>query len=817
MQSILAPIESLFEQQGREPFQFQRNAWQAYLNGDSGLIHSATGTGKTLAAWLGPVAESLSHSTQSNQAPPLTLLWITPLRALARDTESNLQTTLDALNSSWSLERRTGDSSASVKARQKKRLPTALITTPESLSVLLSYKDMGHKLSSVQAIIVDEWHELIGTKRGVQLELCLARLRHLQPEVKTWGLSATIGNLRQAMHVLLGHDQGRLITSNIEKTIEIKTVLPEVIDRFPWAGHMGLSLLQPVIELIKHARSTLIFTNTRTQAELWFEYLLKAKPEWLERMGLHHGSLSRPVRDYVENGLREGTLLCAVCTSSLDLGVDFSPVDQVIQIGSPKGVARLIQRAGRSGHQPGAVSTIHCVPTHALEIAEIKAANIAYSKGDLESRPPLTLSLDVLIQHCITLAIGGGFDKEALLSEVRTTYSFKDLDSDQWQWVIETITQGGPALQHYPDYHRVVLNDSSYVVESRRVAQRHRMAIGTISSDSQVSVKWLKGGSIGRIEESFIARLKPKEAFLFNGKKLELVHVRDMTASVKLAKTSARIVPRWVGGRLPLSNKLSKYMKQLLANNQFENTEQLSSIAALLNVQRQWSHIPNTNQLLVEKTSTREGQHVFVYAFAGRSVHEGLGALLAYRLSRQESVTFSICVNDYGFELLTKTPIDIDNARLRECLTTENLRHDLLASINESEMARRNFRDIARIAGLVFQGYPGQNKSTRQIQASSGLIYDVLAKYDSNNLLLNQSLNEVLERDIGYSQLQDALKLITEQDIVLSCPKKLTPLAFPLWADRLRSQIISSEKWQDRLQKMLKSLNKEADKQEKQY
>lgn len=826
---IHSHIFNFFEKNRWQFSDFQKQSIYHYAEGFSGLIHSPTGTGKTLAAFLGPVnsylqnnkTESVKTTQNSTSAEPITVLWITPLRALAADTEDSLRHVIEVFDLPWSLSRRTGDTSPAVKAKQKKRLPTCLITTPESLSLLLSYPQTATQFKSLKSVIVDEWHELLGTKRGVQLELCLARLRGDVKKLSVWGLSATVGNVNEAMNVLLGasptqktHAKGRLIAGSSEKEIAITSIIPKDVEKFPWAGHMGMRLLPQVIHTIENATSTLIFTNTRSQAEVWFENILKAKPEWLEQLGIHHGSLSKRVRDYAESGLKEGRLKAVVCTSSLDLGVDFSPVEQVIQIGSPKGVARLIQRAGRSGHSPNKKSEVICVPTHALELIEIAAARDAAQKKKIESRKPLLMCLDVLVQHVVTLALGRSLFEKKTFDEIKKTTCFSQLTMAQWQWVLDFITRGGDALQHYPDYKKVVRKGREFRVEDRRIARLHRMSVGTINSDSSMLVKFLKGDSVGSIEESFISKLKHGDVFLFNGRLLSLVQVRDMTAYVRLATTKKRIVPRWQGGRLPLSTTLALGVRSLVApDNTAKNTQELASVHALLAIQSHWSKRPKANQLLIETTKSREGFHIFMYPFGGRQVNEGLAALTAFRLTRLQPATFVTSANDYGFELLSKTHTHLTPKLLDSLLSEDNLLEDVIESINASEMARRQFRDIARVAGLIIQGYPGSQKSTRQVQASSGLIYDVLKDYDAENLLLKQSLNEVLEQQIDVTQLQDSLNTIRSQEKLIVDTKKLTPLAFPLWAERLRGQIVSSEKWQDRVRRMVETLEKKVEKE----
>jgi ATP-dependent Lhr-like helicase len=548
---------------GRKPFRYQRQAWRAFLAGESGLIHAPTGFGKTLAAWLGPVARACQDAPsehlpatpnrENKHGPPLRVLWITPLRALANNTVEALREPINDLGLPWTVELRTGDVSSAVRLRQKRRLPTALVTTPESLSLLLSYADAAERFRTLECVVVDEWHELLGSKRGVQTELALARLRRWKPGLSVWGLSATLGNLNQARDVLLGSGaRGRIIAGPRQKRIEMVTLFPDDIQRFPWAGHLGDQLVRQLIERIEAARTTLLFTNTRSQAELWRQAILRARPDWIDQVGIHHGSLERAIRSGVEQLLSAGDLRCVVCTSSMDLGVDFAPVDQVVQLGSPKGIARLMQRAGRSGHQPGATSRILCVPTHAFELVEFAAARAGVQARDLEARLPLEKPLDVLTQHLVTLAAGGGFVADELKAEVRTTWAYRHLTDEEWAWCLDFLTRGGKTLGAYPEHHKLRADHGHYAVSTPRIERMHRMSIGTITSDSAMRVRMQRGAVLGTIEESFIARLKPGDVFVFAGRLVELARVRELTATVRPAKRKGGIVPRWQGGRFPL-------------------------------------------------------------------------------------------------------------------------------------------------------------------------------------------------------------------------------------------------------------------------
>lgn len=815
-----AAVRKWFAEHEWEPFAFQEEVWSAYRAGESGLIHAATGTGKTYAAWMGPLLEWLRDypgATRRAGAPPLRVLWVTPLRALAADTEAALRAPLVDLGIPWTLETRTGDTPAAIRARQRTRLPTALITTPESLSLLLTREDAAAIFADLECVVVDEWHELMASKRGVQTELDLARLRRFQPGLRTWGLSATLGNLETARDTLLGVDPagtprpGRLVRGLVPKALEVDSLFPETIERFPWSGQIGLTLLPQVIQAIEEGRTALVFTNTRATAEIWYQALALSGVSWADRIGLHHGSLDRAEREAVEDGLRHGELRCVVCTSSLDLGVDFTPVDRVLQVGSPKAVGRLVQRAGRSGHRPGALSRVTCVPTSALELVDIAAARTAVDAGHIEARPPVERPLDLLAQHAVTVALGGGFRDAELYEEVRTTHAYRDLPRDEWEWVLDFITRGGEALRAYPEYAKAVLVDGMYKVTSRMIAMRHRMSIGTIVSESSLKVRYVRGRTLGTVEENFIARLRPGDRFTFAGKPLEFVRVRDMTAWVRKAPNAEGTVPKWSGLRLALSTELAQAVRNKLdeARRGIFDAPEMQQVRPVLELQAAWSLLPRPDELLIERTETREGHHLFFYPVEGRLVHEGLAALFAYRIAQLGPMTFTLAANDYGFELLSPERAPLDEALESGLLSPEYLFNDIPASLNAAEMARRQFREVARVAGLIFQGFPGAAKSVKQLQASSGLIYEVFAKYDPENLLLRQAQREVLERQLEQSRLGRTLARLASGTVSVVEVERPTPFAFPLLVDRLREQL-SSEKLADRVRRMADPLERAA-------
>ena len=870
----LTAVARWMKNTGRSPFKFQRETWKAYLNGNHGLVHAPTGTGKTLSVFLGPVIEAIakdselfksvdalkpedfedpvalpvdttapdpakSNSTMERSlrrlnrakrksAPrikrpkgsQLRVLWITPLRALATDTETSLKAAAESLGLPWLVEKRTGDTPASIRNQQRKSLPDVLITTPESFSLLLTRDDTLERFSELQAIIVDEWHELLGSKRGVQTELALARVRSLKPDVKLWGLSATIGNLDQALETLVGSDdldRSVMIRSSMKKKIEIKSLIPESMDRFPWAGHIGTRLGQQVAEVLKQYQSTLVFTNTRSQTEIWYHTLLYMMPELAGQIAVHHGSVDRKVRQWIEDQLRAGKLKCCVCTSSLDLGVDFSIVDHVIQIGSPKGNARLIQRAGRSGHQPNKPSKVTFVPTHALELAELAALRDAIADNQIESRIPLKNSLDVLAQHVVTVAMGGGFQADELFSEVKTTMAYRELTEQHWQWVLDFAVRGGETLRAYPDFRRIELVNDRFMVTDKKVMREHRMSMGTIVSDASVRVKFQKGGTLGSVEESFISRISPGDKFRLGGKLLELVKIHDNAAWVKKAKGKSTTVPRWAGGRMPLSNELSEAFRLKLeqARQGKYDSPEMKAVRPILDLQMDWSVLPTMDEFLIESLKERDGYHLFLYPFAGRLVHEGLAALIAYRMSQMQPISFTMAMNDYGIALGSPTEAPLEAAIEKGLLSPDGIADDITASLNASEMTKRQFREIARVAGLIKQGYPGQQqRSARHTQASSNMFYDVFVEYDPKNLLLIQAQREVLEQKLEQLRLTQTLQRLNRSKVIVQKLLRPTPLAFPLIVDQLRDRL-TSEKLSDRIERMQKSLEAVADKQQR--
>ncbi len=876
-------INKWLKSNGYKPFDFQKETWLHIAQGKSGLVNAPTGTGKTFSVFLGALITFINNNPlhyKEKDKNGLQLLWITPLRALAKDIGRAMEEVITALELSWKIGIRNGDTSMSDRQKQKRQMPEILIITPESLHLLLAQKGYPTVLSQLKIVAVDEWHELIGGKRGVQVELAISRICALKaldlagqpapvdPKVATgnlhtmrkgkiqavpfqlpgeakaahpkkrskksavpvqqaqpvslslWGISATIGNLNQAMEVLLsplqliGNHDRIIVRANLHKKLIIDSILPDEIEKYPWAGHLGIRLAHKILPILEESKTTLIFINTRGMSEQWYQALLNIAPHLAGAIALHHGSIENELRSWVEDALHEGKLKAVVCTASLDLGVDFRPVETVIQVGSPKGVARFLQRAGRSGHSPDAVSKIYFLPTHSLELIEAAALKSAVEKSTIESREPLLLCYDVLTQYLCTLAISEGFIPADIFREIKSTYCFSAISEEDWDNILRFITVGGKALQQYDEYKKVEIEDGVFKIKSRRVAMRHRMHIGTIVSDAMIKVKFMSGGYIGVIEEYFISRLEPGDTFTLAGRQLEMIMIKDMTVLVKKSNAKKSIVPSWLGGRLPLSQSLGRVLREKLneAGEQIihgvlSDDIELEVLHPLLALQQDLSHIPRADELLIEQIETRDGFHLFVYPFEGRLVHEAVSALLAYRISKITPITFSIAMNDYGFELLSDQPIPVDDSNVYELFSADDLVADIQRSVNATEMAKRKFRDIAVIGGLIFQGYPGEYKKQRHLQASAGLLFNVFNEYESNNVLLRQAFQEVFDQQMEEVRLRDMLTRIQASKIVLTYPQKLTPFCFPIKVDSMRENL-TSEKLADRVRRMQESLNK---------
>lgn len=839
-------IVSWLSSKALHPFAFQEEAWEQIALGNSGLVNAPTGCGKTFSVFLGTLIRFINQHPdhwKSKSKNGLQLIWITPLRALAKDIGRAMEEVIAELGMNWSVGIRNGDTTTAERARQKRQLPEVLIITPESLHLFLASKGYAAAFQQIQVIAIDEWHELMGSKRGVQVELALSRIVNIQwamgngqyaigeSKPMIWGISATIGNLEEAKEVLLSTlrntmpqnanaidsdpSVGVIIKASMKKQIVIESVLPDEIENYPWAGHLGIKLIHKVIPIIEQSTTTLIFINTRGMSERWYQELLNHAPELAGAIALHHGSIEQELRLWVEDALHAAKLKAVVCTASLDLGVDFRPVETVIQVGSPKGVSRFLQRAGRSGHSPDAVSKIYFLPTHSLELVEAAALKSAIDENLIESKEPMLLCFDVLIQYLNTLAISDGFRPDELFHEIKSTYCFRELEENEWNDVLQFLVEGGKALQQYDDYKKIEIIDGIYKIQSRRLAMRHRMNIGTIVSDVMLKVKMVSGGFVGVIEEYFISRLEPGDSFTLAGRNLELVQIKEMTAYVRKSTSKKTIVPSWNGGRMSLTANLGKKLRETFHEvaeaarlEQPSQAPELIHLSSLFKLQQELSHIPKEDELLIEQHESKDGYHLLVYPFEGRQVHEAMSAILAYRIGKIAALTFSIAMNDYGFELLCDQPIPVDDTNVIDLFTLSTLTADMQRSVNATEMARRKFRDIAVIGGLIVQSAPGERTKAHHLQASASLLFNVFSEYDSKNVLLRQAYQEVFDQQMEEVRLRNAFDRIQQSKIILRFPTRFTPLSFPIIADGLNRNNLSSERLEDRIRRMQEQLNK---------
>ncbi len=794
-----------FKSKNWKAFPFQKETWKAFLEGYSGVVNAPTGSGKTYALYLGALMTALRQDDLPRKGPYI--IWVTPIRALAKEIKISIDKANEGLGLDWVTAIRSGDTTTTQRKKQLTHPPEVFITTPESLHVILASKDYAKFYTGLQAIIVDEWHELMGSKRGVQTQLAISRCRGLNPNLRVWGISATIGNLDEAVDVLLGEqaDKRKLIVSDVKKKTKVISIFPDNVEEYSWAGHLGLKLAEKVLPIIYKSKTTLIFVNTRAKCELWYHQLLELDPSLAGDMAMHHGSIARNLREWVEEALYEGRLSVVVSTSSLDLGVDFRPVETIIQIGSTKSVSRFMQRAGRSGHSPGALSTIYFLPTHALELIESAALRAAVQEKNVEQRIPYIRSWDVLIQYLMTLAVSDGFDPKVIFEEVVRTHCYSSMTQEDWDKILHFLVYGSQSLKAYDEYAKVIVEDGIFKVVNRRIAQRHRLSIGTITSEAMLQVKYLRGKRIGVVEEWFASQLSAGDSFWFAGRSLEFVRLKDMTLLVRNSQKKNKRIPSYLGGRMPLSTEMSSVLRDKLYEydtlDKRKLDKELVQLAPLLDLQKELSVLPSASDFLVEYIESKEGYHLLMYPFEGRFVHEGMGALIAQRLARKTPISFSIGMNDYGFELLSDKKIDLEKYLTKDLFSSKDISKDIQASINAAELARRRFRDIARISGLIFQGFPGKAKKDRHLQASSSLLFEVFKDYEPENLLFLQTFEEVMTFQLEEARMVKALERIQSQQFIIQYLKKPTPLSFPIMVDRLREKM-TSEKLEDRIAKM---------------
>jgi ATP-dependent Lhr-like helicase len=735
MGTLPEPFAAWFARRGWTPRPHQLAVLEAAAAGASALLVAPTGGGKTLAGFL-PSLVALAARPEGRGA--LHTLYVSPLKALAVDVARNLAVPVAEMGLPVRLETRTGDTPANRRARQRENPPDILLTTPESLALLLSLPEAGALFAGLGAVVVDEIHALAGTKRGDQLALGLSRLATLAPEARRIGLSATVAHpapLRAFLSPTGRPEAVRLIEAAGGAAPEIAVMLPE--GHLPWGGHMGLASAPGIYRRIRDARVTIVFVNTRAQAELVFQALWRLNEDNLP-IALHHGSLTVEQRRKVEAAMAAGRLRAVVATASLDLGIDWGDVDQVIQVGAPKGVARLLQRVGRANHRMEEPSRAVLVPANRFEVVECTAALEAVAAGELDGDPPRPGGLDVLAQHVLAMACHGPFHPDALYAEVTRAAPYAALSRRDFDDVLRFVEDGGYALRGYARFRRLFRDAEGLVhVRDARVARQLRMNLGTIVETPMVKVRLRGGPVLGEVEEWFVSTLRPGDCFLFAGQRLRFEALDALTALVSRSGEGEPRVPAYAGSRMPLSTFLAARVRAIL-HDPARWGALPAPVREWLRLQRRRSALPEKDGLLVESFPRGGRWFLVAYCFEGRLAHQTLGMLVTKRMERLGYGPLGYLATDYVLAAWSAfEPTDV--APLFE---EDILGEELEEWMAESSMLRRTFRNIATIAGLIERHHPGQETSGRQMTMNADLIYDVLRRHEPDHVLLRATRQE---------------------------------------------------------------------------
>lgn len=765
--------------------------------GHNVLLCAPTGAGKTLGGFLPALADLLGGVRQGKG---LHTLYISPLKALTVDVHRNIGKPIAEMNLSITYETRTGDTSAAKRMRQKNKPPDILMTTPESLALLLSYDNAADYFGNLRYIIVDELHALLHSKRGDLLSLGLSRLACLAPGARKIGLSATIAAPAIARDWLCETD-GRIVNAPTRVLPDIHIL--ESKARIPWAGHMAVYAIPEVYESLTQSRMSIVFVNTRAQAELIFQELWRLNDRNL-KIALHHGSLERELRRKVEAKMAEGEIDCVVATSSLDLGLDWAEVDLVVQIGAPKGVSRLLQRIGRSNHRLNEPSRALLVPTNRFEYLECVAAIDAIAHKELDGISPKTGSLDVLAQHIFGRACSGPFNAGDFYNEVMAAWPYRDLTRSDFDRVLQFVQDGGYALQAYEQYKKLVTNgDGLYQLANPKMARQYRMNIGTIVESPMLRIK-MGNKNLGLIEEFFVSHLTPGDTFLFAGRVLRFDKLHDAIVLVSRASSERPKIPSYDGGKLPLSTHLSVRVRELLENSQYRDSLP-GLVGDWLRLQKERSALPGTDHLLVESFARRGRHYLVAYPFAGRNALQTLGFLIMRRMTRNGEKPLGFVATDYAivFTSINK-PRDIPGL-----FSTDLLGEELHEWLDDTPLLKRTFRENAVIAGMIERRHPGQEKTGRQMTFSSDLIFDVLQKYEPGHILLQAARQDATGGLIDTGRLSDML-VSMEGKILLKELDKVSPLAVPLMLEIARESVPRKESSEYYMEELEGKLLKEA-------
>jgi len=737
--------------------------------GHHALLVAPTGAGKTLAGFLPVLADLIANPSEG-----LHTLYVSPLKALAVDVRRNLLTPIEEMGLPIRVETRTGDTPSDRKARQRARPPQILLTTPESLSLLLSYPDSFLLFANLKTMIVDEVHAFASDKRGDLLSLSMARLQAINPDMRRVALSATVADV-DAYRAWLAPDGDidtvAAVMGEEGAPAKIDILIPN--DRIPWSGHSGRYAAKQVMEEIERRQTTLVFCNTRSLAELIFQDLWNVNDANLP-IGIHHGSLSIEARRKVENAMASGKLRALVATASLDLGVDWGNVDCVIQMGAPKGSSRLLQRIGRANHRLDQASEALIIPGNRFEYLEARAALDAVEAGERDADDFRAGSLDVLAQHIMALACAAPFEEQAMLAEIRSATPYSALPEQIFLNVLSFIEGGGYALRAYDRFKRLTREpDGTWRVSHPRFVQQHRMNAGIIVDQPALSVRFVKGRKLGTVEEGFAAQLAPGDCFFFSGTALEVVRVDAADLFVRATSKPARI-PSWGGTRMAMSTSLANRVRHFLAEPE-EWPRFPDDVREWLEMQARRSALPQPGQLLVE-TFPHEGRHYMVcYSFEGWNAHQSLGMLLTRRMEAQGLLPMGFVANDYALAVFSMKPVTDPQS----LFSADILDHEFIEWVEQSSLLKRAFRDVAVIAGLIERHQPGARKTGRQVSFSTDLIYDVLRKYQPDHMLLQAAWADARARMTDVGRLGDLIDRAA--GTMLHVPlERVSPLAVPV-------------------------------------
>ena len=770
-----------FAARGWTPRPHQLEVLDAARDGESVLLIAPTGGGKTLAGFLPSLVELAAQPR-----PGLHTLYVSPLKALAADIARNLTAPVVEMALAISIDTRTGDTTSQQRRRQRESPPNILLTTPESLALLVSLPDAADMFASLRVVVIDEVHALAGTKRGDQLALGLARLSALAPASRRIGLSATVAH-PIPLRAYAAPD-GRAASVRVIEVAggappEITMILPE--GRLPWAGHMGLASAPDILERIRAAGMTIVFVNTRAQAELIFQELWKRNDETLP-IAIHHGSLELEQRKRVERAMADGRLRAVIATSSLDLGIDWGGVDQVLQIGAPKGVSRLLQRVGRANHRMDEASRAILVPANRFEVLECEAAILGVAAGELDGDPPAPGGLDVLAQHLLGLACSAPFHPDDVFAEISRAAPYATLTRRDFDDVLRFVEDGGYALAAYERYRKLFRDSDGRVhVRSERVARMHRMNIGTIVEAPVLKVRYpgRGGGGLGEIEEYFVNMLVPGDTFMFAGRLLTFQRLRENIVEVVDGGSGEPKVPAYAGGRMPMTTNLADRVRAMLQDPATWGAFP-EPVREWLALQKLRSRMPGRHDLLVETFPRGDRWYLVAYCFEGRQAHQTLGMLVTRRLERFGFAPLGFVATDYVLACwCAREPTGV--ARLFE---TDMLGDDVEAWMAESSMLRRTFRRIAVIAGLIERYHPGAEKNRRQVTVNSDLIYDVLRRHQPDHILLRATRADAAAGLTDLGRIAGMLERIGGRvtHMVLS---RVSPLAVPVLLDVGRESV----------------------------